>query len=340
MKVSIKDIAQALNLSKATVSWILSGQGEAKGFKESTIKRVKEYADSVNYQPNLLARSLFLGTSHTIGLIIPFLSDTYYASLAQAMELEVAKQGYSLIVCSSEGKGDKEFELVKNLKAKQVDGIILAPTKTDKRAIMFLLENSFPFVLVDRYYPNIPSNYVIVNNKKASYDVVRYLGEKGAKKIVLVTTDMHLYVMKQRLGGYRNALKDLELSPSLSLELFIDRVTYRSDIIDKLDCLFQEIPDVDGFFFATHYLAIEAIRYFILHGIDYHAFHLGCFHETEALDILAPEITVSRVLQNEMGVSAVQILLENIKEKSDYEFRNVVIENEFIPEAYLNDVNK
>ena len=62
MKVSLKDIAQALNLSKATISWILSGQGEAKGFSEATIKRVKEYADSVNYRPNQVARSLSLGT--------------------------------------------------------------------------------------------------------------------------------------------------------------------------------------------------------------------------------------------------------------------------------------
>ena len=73
MKVSIKDIAQALNLSKATVSWILSGQGPAKGFSDTTIKRVKDYAESVNYRPNLLARSLSLGTTNTIGLVIHFM---------------------------------------------------------------------------------------------------------------------------------------------------------------------------------------------------------------------------------------------------------------------------
>ena len=104
MKVSIKDIAQALSLSKATVSWILSGQGPAKGFSD-----VKEYAESVNYRPNLLARSLSLGTTNTIGLIIPFIGDTFYAQLVQAIESEAARNKYVLIVCSSEGDGDKEL---------------------------------------------------------------------------------------------------------------------------------------------------------------------------------------------------------------------------------------
>ena len=135
MKVSIKDIAQALNLSKATVSWILSGQGPAKGFSDTTIKRVKDYAESVNYRPNLLARSLSLGTTNTIGLIIPFIGDTFYAQLVQAIESEAARNKYVLIVCSSEGDGDKEYELVKMLRSKQVDGIVIAPTKVSRKGV-------------------------------------------------------------------------------------------------------------------------------------------------------------------------------------------------------------
>lgn len=92
--MSIKEIAEALTLSKATVSWILSGQGEKKGFSEKTIKRVKDYADSVNYSPNLIARSLSLGTSNTIGLIIPFIDDTFYAQLTMAIEREAIKNKY------------------------------------------------------------------------------------------------------------------------------------------------------------------------------------------------------------------------------------------------------
>lgn len=217
--MSIKEIAEALNLSKATVSWILSGQGEKKGFSEKTIKRVKDYADSVNYSPNLIARSLSLGTSNTIGLIIPFIDDTFYAQLTMAIEREAIKNKYMLFVCSSEGNGEKEFELMKALRSKQVDGLIIAPNNLSRDGIDYLKKESFPFVLVDRYYPSIPSNYVVVNNKEGCYDLVKRLAASGAHKIALVTTDVHLYVMKQRIEGYCQALTDAGCERLVSLEL-------------------------------------------------------------------------------------------------------------------------
>lgn len=329
MKVSIKDIAQALSLSKATISWILSGQGETKGFSEATIKRVKDYADSVNYRPNLLARSLSLGTTNTIGLIIPFIGDTFYAQLIQAIESEAARNKYVLIVCSSEGDGDKEFELIKMLRSKQVDGIIVAPTKISRKGVNLLSKESLPFVLIDRYYPNLDTNYVIVNNCQGCYDVVYHLARKGARKIALVTTDIHLHVMKQRTDGYRKALKDCGIANDLDLEVFVERQNYKTDIIDKLDCLFEEVPSVDGFFFSTHYLAFEAIRYFVNRKIDYHTrFRMGCFHEMVALDILSPEMSISKIPIEQMGVLAMQILLENIKDKN-FVRRGVVLDNIF-----------
>ena len=331
MKVSIKDIAQALNLSKATVSWILSGQGPAKGFSDTTIKRVKDYAESVNYRPNLLARSLSLGTTNTIGLIIPFIGDTFYAQLVQAIESEAARNKYVLIVCSSEGDGDKEYELVKMLRSKQVDGIVIAPTKVSRKGVNLLLKDSLPVVLVDRYFPNVDTNYVIVNNCQCCYDLTYHLIKKGSRKIALITTDVHLYVMKQRIDGYRKALRDLDVDNDMSLEIFVDRQNYKTDIVDKLDCLFEEVPDVDGFFFSTHYLALESIRYFISNKIDYHTrFNMGCFHETTALDILSPEMSISRMPIEQMGIQAIQILLENIRDKN-FSHKGVVVNNQFIP---------
>lgn len=194
-----------------------------------------------------------------------------------------------------------------------------------------LSKGVLPYVLVDRYYPNLESNYVIVNNSKSCYDVVYHIGKKGSKKIAILTTDMHLLVMKQRLEGYRNALQDLGHDIKLSLELFVNRAHYQTDIIDKLDILFQEEPDVDGFFFSTHYLALEAIRYFIDHKIDYHRFHMGSFHDTPALDILAPEMCISRMPIDKLGFESVRILLDNIRNKETFSYQNIILDNEFYP---------
>lgn len=315
MGVSIKDIALALNLSKTTVSWILSGKGESRGFSEATIKQVKKYAQDVNYRPNLLARSLSLGTTNTIGLIIPSIGDTFYAQMAQAIEREAEKHNYVLTVCSSEGNSARETQLIQTLRAKQVDGLIIAPAKKSQVGINVLLHDSFPFVLIDRYFPELETNYIIVDNEDSSYQLVRNLIKRGCKKVALMTTDVHLFVMNQRIEGYKKALSDTGLIYDDKLCKQISRIDYEVDIIKKLDELFDESPDVDAFYFSTHYLALETIRYFIDRGIDYHhKFGMACFHNTIALDILAPEMAIARMPIEEMGVKAVDILLSNIKQ--------------------------
>lgn len=330
MKLSIKDIAQALNLSKATVSWILSGQGEKKGFSAATIKRVKEYADSVGYQPNRLARGLSLGVTQVIGLIVPFIGDPFYAQLAEAVEEELSKRGYSLIVCNSRGDGDREAVLIDQLRAMQVDGIIMAPNKFSEVGVKKLLNAHFPFVLVDRYYPHLKTNYVIVNNKKACYDVVHALGEKGAHKIAFVTTDPHLYVMHHRKEGYKEALEDLGIQYDPNLELTVDRATYKVDLHRKLEQLLADNPDLDGMFLATHYLAMEAVYYFMQRGIDYrNRFHLGCFHMVDGLDFLAPEMLITKMPLLQIGAESVRILVDGIANGKNDSFENVVLENIF-----------
>ena len=164
MSVSIKDIAQALNLSKATVSWVLSGQGQAKGFSEATIKQVKQYAAEVNYRPNQLARSLSTGATHTLGLIIPSIGDTFFAQMAQAIEAEAEKRGYVLTVCSSRGDGIREVQLIQTLRDKRVDGLIIVPSEKTLGGIKNLLRDNFPFVLVDRYFSQIKTNYIVVDD--------------------------------------------------------------------------------------------------------------------------------------------------------------------------------
>lgn len=331
MNVSIKDIANALNLSKATVSWILSGQGASKGFSEKTIKRVQEYAKAVNYRPNLVARSLSLGFSKTLGLIIPFLRDSYYAQMAYYIEKEAAKNGYSLIVCSSEGDGNKEYELIYTLIAKRVDGLIVAPTKTEVKGIKYLQKLRIPFVLVDRYYQNMETNYVIVDNFGSAYELVSSLVSKGAKKIAILVTDAHLFVMKQRVEGYNTALCEAGVSDDYSLKVFVDRQTYKVDVYEKLDCLFQEVPDVDGFFFTTHYLAMASICYMVKRGIDYHRFKMGVFHTMSGLDVLAPEMSSMMFPIEELGAEAVNILLDNIREGKEFILRAKMLQNCFLP---------
>ncbi|MDR2449770.1 MAG: LacI family transcriptional regulator [Prevotellaceae bacterium] len=324
----MKDIAAALQLSKTTISWILSGKGEEKKFSEATIKRVKDYAERINYHPNLLARSLSLGTTNTVGLIIPFIDDTFYAQIAQSIEVEAEKRNYLLTVCSSDGNSYHEIDLIRILRSKQVDGLIIAPTKNSIQEIKRLKHDGFPFVLIDRYFPEINTNYIVVDNEDSSFQLINVLIKKGCKKIALLTSDLHLLVMGLRLKGYKKALKKANIPCNNDLIIQVQRNDYKKDIIKQLDALFKKHRDIDGFYFTTHYLAIEAIRYFLSRGINYNKhFRLACFHETEALDILAPKMIVARMPVNDIGKKAMDILLDNITQKTTLP-KSMVLTNE------------
>lgn len=312
MYASLKDIANALNLSTTTVSWVLSGKSEEKGISVATRDRVKECAKELNYQPNLLARSLHDGRSNTLGLIVPSIGDQFYSAMARFIELEAEKFGYALMICSSENDREREAKMVDILRAKQVDGLLMAPTKFSDEKIVDMMEDKFPFVLFDRYFPELATNYVIIDNEVSSFNLVKHLLEKGYKKIAVITTNTHLYTMQLRFSGYNTAHEDMGVMPDRDLYGEVDQKDYENSIAEVLDNIFEKVPDVDAFFFTTHVLASHFFRYCSRKGINWD-FGYACIHEEKIFDVLAPHMNVAQLPISSMGREAVRILLQEIK---------------------------
>lgn len=313
MKTSLKDIAETLKLSKTTVSWVLASKGDEKGISLATQEKVFNCAKQLNYQPNLLARSLNTGISGTIGLIIPDITDSFYSKVARSIEMEAEAKGYSLMIGSSESEIERENRMIRLFKAKQVDGIILAPTKVSKVEIQNLVNESFPLVLFDRYFPEMKTNYVIIDNEGSSYDLVSKMIANGARKIAIITTNPHLRTMNMRREGYAKALIEANLPVNPDLHGEVPFVDYEENIFKTLDQIFSRVPDVDGFFFATHILALEAFRYFFEKGININkGYELACIHGVSAFRVLAPKMSIARMPIEEIGKNAVRILLNDI----------------------------
>lgn len=279
MKTSLKNIAENLKLSKTTVSWVLAGKGDEKGISLATQEKVFRYAKSLNYQPNLLARSLNTGISGTIGLIIPDITDSFYSKVACSIEREAEEKGYSLMIGNSESEIKRENNLIRLFKAKQVDGLIIAPTKISKIEIQNLVDESFPLVLFDRYFPEMKTSYVIIDNEECSYKLVHKMISNGAHKIAIITTNAHLRTMNMRREGYSRALLEANIPIDADLYGEVPFVDYEKNIHKTLDQIFERVPDVDGFFFTTHILALEAFRYFYGKGIKINeGYELACIH--------------------------------------------------------------
>jgi LacI family transcriptional regulator len=316
MRSSLKDIADKLNLSKTTVSWVLTGKGDGKGISKVTQELVQKCAREMNYQPNLIARSLNIGKSRTIGLILPSISDYFYSSVAREIEKNASAHGYSLMIASSEAEKGKEESILRMFRSKGVDGIIIAPTKLSTVEIDRLIRERFPLITFDRYFPNLPVSHIIIDNRESGYKLTRHMIGLGAKKIALITTNPHLTTMQDRCGGYWQALKDMGVRPIMALEGVVDYEGYEHKIIKVLDRIFEKVPDVDGFFFTTHILALEAFLYFTNRGIDYNRdFRMASIHSVETYKILAPGISYAEMPIADIGKNAVEVLIKEIEAK-------------------------
>ena len=233
MGITLKKIAEDLNISKTTVSFVLSGVGAKKGISEATQQRIIEYAKSHQYEPNLLAKSLYRGVSDTIGLIVPSISDMFYSQLAQEIELEAKKHGYMIIICTSERDAKQEVKMIRMLKAKQVDGLIMAPTEHCKTELNHLLDEKFPFVLIDRYFPDFDSNYVVLDDFAATRTLINNMIRQGRRNIALVTTDSNVSAIYLRTEAYLKVTSQEKLEYNPALCCVVRRNDYADDIAEE-----------------------------------------------------------------------------------------------------------
>ncbi|MDR2920818.1 MAG: LacI family transcriptional regulator [Tannerella sp.] len=316
MRILLKDIAEKLNLSITTVSWVLSGQADKKGISKATQELVKKCAEEMDYQPNLIARSLNIGRTKTIGLILPSISDDFYSSVAREIEKKASEQDYALMIASSEANVEKEDNILRMFRAKGVDGIILAPTKGSKVEIERLIKNNFPLVMFDRFFPELDADSVIIDNKESSYQLTKHLINRGYRNIALITTNPHLTTMGNRCDGYMQALEEAGIKLNLSLIANIPYKNYEKNIVKALDSIFEAVPEVDGFFFTTHILALEAFLYFNNKGMNFNEdFGLASIHSVSTFKILAPKINVAEMPVVEIGENIVDILLKDIENR-------------------------
>src|SRR6056300_426746 len=119
-KASIKDIAKHLNVSVSTVSLTLNGRGDEKRISKDTQKKIIAYAEQQNYRPNPFAKGLKKGSSDTIGLVVPNISDSFYARIARRIEKKAEEYGYNVVFSSTGESKKKEKELIRSMLDRQV----------------------------------------------------------------------------------------------------------------------------------------------------------------------------------------------------------------------------
>lgn len=330
-RISIKDIASAAKVSTATVSLVLTGKDKNGRVSQEVAEKIRSIAQELNYQPNYMAVSLQSGISQTIGLLVTDISNPFFSSLAFHIQEEMEKEGYTVIIMNTGEKEQKLSQMITMLKNRQVDGFIIVPTEKGENAIRGLVNSKTPLVLIDRYYPDIPTFNVSIDNYNAAYTATMHLHEKGCRNIAVILYENYLPHMEQRKQGAHDALQELGILD----ESLIKRIHYDSlneDIEKAISCFTSREEPVDGILFASNSIALAGMKHLVREGIKIEEdVHIVCFDKSDIYDFMSNFIPYLNQPIKEMGNFAAQLLLKLIKgdsmEQTMHQFPATLVRN-------------
>ncbi len=311
-KSSIKDVAKLAGVSIASVSYVLNNTPN-KSIKEQTIARILEAAKELNYTPNKIARSLKTQKSYTIGLIMADIANPYFSQLARFIEDEAEKQGYTLIIGSSDESDAKFARLLTLFRDRMVDGLIIAPVEGDKTAVELAALKNIPFVLIDRTVSGFDAPAVLINNREISRKTAQYLIDSGKKNIALVSYNTGITSLSERREGYIDALKANGIVVNSSFILCIDEKRLDDDMDERLTSLFASADKPDALFFITNKLSVSGLRWLIENNIKVPAdVAVIAFDQTDAYKLFPVPVTFIKQPLPAIASAAMELLLERI----------------------------
>ncbi|MFO7723580.1 MAG: LacI family DNA-binding transcriptional regulator [Bacteroidales bacterium] len=320
-RVSLADLSSELHVSKTLISLVLNNKGDQHGISKATQAKVIAKAAEMNYFPNQMARGLRIGKSGTIGLIVADIANPFYAVIARYIEDEVNKLGYNLIICSSDEKDEKEYRLLRMLRDRQVDGLIVSSTLRKPNALMELKRLGYPIVLIDRDMPKLGVPTVLVNNHKGAYELTRHLISQGHKRIAHVSlSPNYLSTIRDRVKGYRDAMKDsgIRISSRWVINVPFD------DVPEAIERVLPEVIKQPGgataIFTANNNLAVAVLGTLRNHGFRIpEDIALCSFDDVDLFRFSHPPITACEQPSREIAAESVRLLSKLIEQKASSE---------------------
>lgn len=316
-RVTIKDLAEKMNLSVSTISRALHNH---PSIGKKTTREVQKMAKKLGYFPNSVASNLRRNKTHSIGVIVPRI-DIHFHSLAISGIEEVAyKNGYAVTIYQSKDSLDREISITNILQTNMVDGIIICLGLETKDCNHFnrFKELNIPMVFYDRVSNDFDASKVIINDFEAAYTATEHLIKKGCSKIAHIAGSQNTNIFRKRLEGYKAALLNHNIPIDESLIEYTSELSYEEGVKSAKKFISGKIIP-DGIFCANDYTAISSIQVFTKAG-----FHVPNdiaiigFSNYPISKIVEPTLTTIDDRAFEMGQTATKLLIRQINEKDQF----------------------
>ncbi|MGP1676976.1 MAG: LacI family DNA-binding transcriptional regulator [Burkholderiales bacterium] len=325
-RLTIVDVARAAGVSVGTVSRVLNGNPKVRAVLRD---KVQTAIKDLGYAPNAVAQSMRIKSTHTIGCVIREINLSALAAFVRAAHDVLDEAGFSLLLSNSEGRRERERELLARLSGRRADGIMIGPySPVTEEFDSFLHRLNVPIVLIDRDLPSW-ADAVMTDHAKGVRDATEHLLDLGHRRIAIITGSPELYPARERIRGYEAAFRSRHLEPDPAL------IEASSFLPDK------------GFRYTSSVLAskrpptaiiaggigmlpgvLQAIR---VRGLripeDISVVGAG---DSELSELHTPPISIQRWDQAEIGRVAASLLLDRIRGRAGAEPRQVLLPNEFV----------
>ena len=304
-KPTMSDVARLAGVGTMTVSRVLSGTVRVSA---ETTQRVQTAIQQLNYRPNVLARAFRGQRSHSIGLIIPYLYDPFFASCAHAVTAVAREHGYSVIITTSNEDPETEFAEVDEMLQRHVDGLLVIPSRVRNSRLTRALFGKTPVVAFDRPVSDPSIDTVLVQNAVGSRRVVEHLIEHGHRHITYLALSRSLFTINTRFLGYRRAMQDAGLESCAVFDCTSEEIVEQ---ILKAKMALDTPPSavVTSNTLVTRYVLGAISRLGLRIPTD---LAFAGFDDFDLAEFTSPPLTVVRQPAQEMGRVAANLLFDRI----------------------------
>jgi LacI family transcriptional regulator len=310
-RATLKEVAKLAGVSTATVSNALNG---TKYVSEEVKDKIYTAIKELNYQPNIVAKSLRVQESRIIGLLISDIANPFFSIVVRGIEEELAKSDYSILLCNTDSSVEKEQKYLNVLIGKRVDGLIVSAAGNTGDYFRSLDKTGVPIVFLNRCPEFTISDVIMTNNIQGAYSATEHLIRHGYEKIAIITGPTSISTGKDRLIGYKRALEDygvIEMGQLVKEGSFTIESGY-----EKMKELMEQDMKPDAVFISNNSMTLGAYKYLKESGlrIPDQVAVLG-FDDSDWAEIVDPPITTVKQPAYELGVHAAALMLARMKKK-------------------------
>ncbi|NSW90804.1 MAG: LacI family DNA-binding transcriptional regulator [Firmicutes bacterium] len=327
MSATLKDVAKKLNISVSTVSRVVNDKSYVS---PKTREKVLKALEEMNYSPNQVARSLKKKSTNTIGIVVPDISEVFFAHVIKGIDEVLSNNGYSIILCDTGEKPEKEELYLNLLIEKQIDGIILATVSKKHVTLQRIIDKALPVIFIDNL-PNLKRGYdsVMIDNSKASYIAVEHLIKLGHRNIGIITGKQDETTGYERLLGYKKALQDNNIKVDENL-ITIGDFKEKSGY-ENMKILLERNKDITAVYVVSSKMTYGAIKAITERGLKIPKdIALVGFDVHDPSGLITPSITTMIQPEEHIGQVAAELILKRLKENGERHNQKIILEPELL----------